>query len=145
FASLQGQEKSPAPPAHQHLSFGPGNLAIPYQNGAKVSQTYKSYRDPKPKVVKDGPVNAATVSKAAEKLIETELQDTKCKPRNGDCHRAGNKWLCTYRLQYEGIPLARTTDAMCIIHHEGHALVFRERNVPRKVNATNAIIDRKTA
>ncbi|MBI2806269.1 MAG: hypothetical protein HYX68_14920 [Planctomycetes bacterium] len=112
---------------------------------AKVAQAYKSYGDPKPRVVKAGPVNAATVSKAAEEFIMAELADRKCKPHGGACLRAGDKWLCTYQLQYEGIPLAKTTDAMCIIHHDGHALVFRERNVPRKVNATKASVDRKAA
>ncbi len=145
--ALQGQEKPPAPPqaAKEHGPFKPGDRTIPYLDATRVSQEYKSYPDPKPKVVKAGPVNAATMSRAAEELIVAELADRKCKPHSGACLRAGDKWLCTYQLQYEGIPLAKTTDAMCIIRHDGHALVFRQRNVPRKVNATRATVDRKAA
>ena len=136
---------APQAVAKEHGPFKADDPTIPYLDVAKVSQAYKFYADPKPKVVKAGPVNAATMSKAAEELIAAELADRKCKPHTGACLRAGDKWLCTYQLQYEGIPLAKTTDAMCIIHHDGHALIFRERNVPRKVNATKATVERKAA
>lgn len=147
FCSVQGQEKPPALVAAptQHAPLSRGEPSIPYLDPGKISQEYRSYSDPKPKVVKTGPVNATTVSKAAEELIEFELADKKCRPLSGVCVRVGAKWSCTYQLQYEGIPLAKTTDALCIIHHDGHALVFRERNTPRKVNATKASVDRKAA
>lgn len=144
--SAQGQEK-PATTAEpqQHAPRNRAEPTIPYLASGKIAQEYKSYPDPRPKVVKAGPVNVATVSKGAEELIRAELAKKKCEPGSGVCLRASDKWLCTYQLRYEGIPLAKTTDAMCIIHNDGHALVFRERNVPRKVNATKATVDRKAA
>lgn len=146
-ASLHGQEEPLTLPAKgtKHAPLGHGSSGVPYPDGGKLPQTYKSYSDPKPKVVKDRPVNATTVSQGAEELIGAELADKRCKARSGVCLRVGEKWLCTYQLHYEGLPLAETSDAMCIIHKDGHALVFRERNIPNKVNATRATVDKKAA
>lgn len=147
FASLQGQEKLPVASPREGKRAPPARQAppIPYLDTSKIAQEYKAFPDPKPKVVKEGPVNVTTVSKGVEELIGAELAGKRCKPRSGVCLRVGEKWLCTYQLQYEGVPLAETADAMCIIHNDGHALVFRERNVPRRVDATKPTVDGKVA
>lgn len=145
LVALQGRENLPPPGEGKQAPPARATPTIPYLDASKIAQEYKAYPEPKPQVVKDGPVNVTTVSKAAEELIGAELAGKGCKPRSGVCLRVGEKWLCTYQLQYERIPLAETADAMCVIHNDGRALVFRERNVPRKVNATKATVDAKAA
>ena len=126
-------------------AFCEDDHAFPYLDSAKIRQEYKHFPDPKPKVFKPRPMDMATVNEAVRDFVAAELSDRKCRPSSGDCLRAGDKWLCTYRLDYEGIPLSRTTDVMCILHHDGHALVFRERNLPHKVDAIKATVKAKNA
>jgi len=141
-----GAAHQPAPPADKkHTPLSHQEPAVPYLDAAAIAQQYVPLAGGRRAVAREAPRTAATVGEGAAAVVEAELAPAKVKTRNSTPARVGDKWFCTYQLQYEGIPLAHTSDALCIVQGDGRATAIRKRNIPKQVNATKAEVEAKAA
>lgn len=55
------------------------------------------------------------------------------------------KWFIVYPVEYQGVPVAKSSDMLAIVGGDGRLLYLRQRNMPQDIDATEATVDAGTA
>jgi hypothetical protein len=144
---LAGQEAHPPVRggADTHTPLRQVATSLPSIDASKISQEYKALPLAKYAVARDVAKTADTVGLGAARVVNEQMDARQLKTSGSTPIQIGDKWFCTYRLEHEGIPLAKTSDAMCVVRNNGQAVMLRERNIPTSFDATKPTVETKAA
>ncbi len=128
-----------------HTPMQADEHAIPYADTKRLVQEYKPMTRRLRALAPDAAKTTESVTKAVARVIDEELADRKLATRAPVVIRVGPTWRCTFKLSYNGVPLAERSDVMCVMSADGQITMLRERGIPRAVGATKPTVEAKAA